>query len=144
MIRTPAGKLLIDKDIVVACGKHLLGFFLGNLLALEQRISQNREGKHIFLTDLRNNLHKDLLMSNQLFYLIDHIGAVWILNAAKQGFDIIAVKDGHVDEGRLVDAHKRLVKPINQFLEGLANIVIGIFDVIAVFTILFPEVIRPD
>ena len=83
-------------------------------------------------------------MFNQLFHTINDITSVRILYAAKQSFDIIAVKDRHIDKGGLVDAHERLIEAVDELLEALFNVILWVFDDVTAFAVFFPEVICPN
>ena len=83
-------------------------------------------------------------MSDDVLDLINDIGAIGILDATKQGLDVVTVEDGDIDECGLVDTHEWLVQTVNQLLETLAQIVVRVLDEVPCLTILLPEVISPN
>ena len=112
MVAAPTGKVLINELTIT----------------VQQAVSQHRKGEHIFTADLRYNLHKELLVLYQFFHAVNHISTVWILHTAEQSLDIVAVKNRHIHKRCLVNTHKRLVQSVDELLEALANVVVGILD----------------
>lgn len=83
-------------------------------------------------------------MKSAIVDLVNDIGAIGILDAAEQGLNVVAVENGDIDECRLVNPHEGLVQTVNQLLEALTDVVVGVLDDISALTILLPEVVSPD
>ena len=104
MIGAPASELFIDELAVFVLKRH----------------GQYWERKHVLASDLRYDFHEDLLMFDKLFDTVDEHSAVWERDASEKSFAVLVVEDRHVDECRLVDAHKGLIQAVYELLEALS------------------------
>ena len=147
---TQSGNIAAHKEVAVIPLDIMVGaptseLFIHELAVLvQQAVGQHRECEHILATDVRHDFHKHLLVLDNVLNLVNDIGAVGILDTTEQGLDVVAVEDGHIDECGLVDTHEGLVQTVNQLLETLTDVVVGILDDITSLTILLPEVVSPD
>ena len=67
MIRTPLGEI----------------FVLEFAILIIKGIRQNRIGKHIFFTNVADNIHENLLEFNQIFDVVNGESSIWELNPTK-------------------------------------------------------------
>ena len=128
MVRTPSCKFLIYKLTIF----------------IKQGIGKYREGKHILLSNCRNNFHEYLLMLNKFIYIINCKRTIRKLKSTEKCFIIFSIKDRNIYKCTLVNSHKRLIKPVNQLLKGLSKIIIRIINNIICLTISLPEIECPN
>ena len=144
VVGAPSGEWFVHKDIPFACADHFLRLFLGDVSATQQRIGQHRIGEHVHGADFADHFHEDLLTFDQVFNVVDGEGAVRKFHAAEEGLQIVVVEDRNIRKRCLVNSQERLVKPVDELLELLTEIVVGVLHVVSVFHVLLPEVPRPD
>ena len=128
MLTAPSGKRFIHKFTI----------------DIKQRICQNRICKHILFSNFANHFHEYLLTFNQFFDFINGETAIWKLHSAKQRFKITSIKYRYISKTALVNSEERLIKTINEFLELLAKIIVGVFHIVPICHIFFPEIISPN